>query len=100
MSSNIVLPPLSLWTQDHIRAIYQATTQSETEAAFDAFFANDAQITINGTNVSRADYVNQAKSEKSQEGVGIVAFAGIVEVPSNEDQPILVISPLFYSNFR
>ena len=100
MSSNIVLLPLSLWTQGHIRAIYQATTQDATQAAIDAFLAKDAQITINGTNISRTDFVNQLKSEKFLEAGAIVTFAGTVEVPSDKNQPILVISPPFSFIFR
>ena len=100
MSSNIVLLSLSLWTQDHIRTIYQAATQSATEAAIDAFLAKDVQITINGTEISRTDFVNQINSEKFAEARATVTFAGTVEVPSDEKQPVLVISPFFHSNFE
>ena len=55
MSTAIVLPTLSAWAEGHITALYKAKTDAEYAEAFEAFFAKDTSITINGVHVSRED---------------------------------------------
>jgi predicted benzoate:H+ symporter BenE len=56
MTANIVLPSLASWTQSHITALYQATSQTTFNEALDAFLAKDAKITVNGwVLISRAN---------------------------------------------
>jgi hypothetical protein len=88
---SIVLLSLSNWTESHITAIYQATSQSDTSNALDNFLSKDAVITVNGKAISRADLTKQLQAEKFLEAGAIVTFLGIVEVPTDQTAPVEVI---------
>ena len=100
MAANIVLPSLSSWTQSHITALYQATSPTTFNEALDAFLAKDAQITVNGVLISRANFAKQIQSEQFDEQAAIVTFAGTVSVSSDKEQPVDVISLHFHANFE
>lgn len=100
MSSNIVLPSLTQWTENHITAILQATSQSALTNALDAFLAKNAVITVNGANISRADFAKQIQSEKFDEAQAIVTFIGAVEVPANPNKSVEVIDLHFSQNSK
>ncbi|KAF8809850.1 hypothetical protein BYT27DRAFT_7254191 [Phlegmacium glaucopus] len=84
MSSNIVLPTLTAWTESHIAALYKATSPSGLADALNAFLAVDAEITVNGTKISRADFTNQIQSEKFDEVGAIVTFLGAVSAGKDQ----------------
>ncbi|KAJ7579731.1 hypothetical protein C8J56DRAFT_963488 [Mycena floridula] len=48
MTSAIVLPRLSAWTEGHVQALFTAKTEADFENAFDEFLAKDVSITVNG----------------------------------------------------
>lgn len=87
-STDIVLPSLTQWTEDHITAVLQATSQSDFTGALDAFLSKDAEITVNGVCISRADFAKQIQSEQFDEATAIVTFAGTVGVPANQQSPV------------
>lgn len=90
MTSNIVLPPLSKWAQQHLTTIYQAVKSEDVNSAFDAFISQDVKITLNGKSITRDQYKQSIKGEKFAEASAQVNFVGTVEVPDDEDQPVLV----------
>ena len=92
MSSAIVLPSLSNWTESHISAIYKA--QSDTSSAIDNFLSKDAVIVVNGKKISRDYFGKELQSEKFIEVSASVEFLNIVEVPSDKETPVLVIGSL------
>jgi hypothetical protein len=100
MSTNIVLLPLSNWTESHITAIYSATTQPETSNALDNFLEKNAVLTVNGKTISRSDLTKELQSEKFLEIGASVTFNNIVEVPADKSAPVLVIYLYFHSNFE
>jgi len=88
MSTNIVLPSLSNWTETHISAIYKATSQTATSNALDNFLSKDAVIVVNGKKTSRTDLSKELQSEKFFEVGASVTFLGVVEVPADKDAPV------------
>ena len=90
MASNIVLLPLSKWAQQHITTIYQAVEATNFDSAFDAFISKDVKVTFNGNPITRDQYKQDIKGEKFAETSAQVQFIGTVEVPDDEDQPVLV----------
>lgn len=87
-----VIIPLGDWTQNSISAIYNAKTQSEFSSAFDAFVHEEANITVNGKRLSRAQYKALFQSEKFLEAGATVSFLGSVEVPADKNDPVAVRS--------
>ena len=100
MSTDIVLLSLSKWTESHITAIYNATTQPATSSALDSFLEKDADITVNGKKISGSDLAKELQSEKFLEAGASITFNNIVEVPADKSAPVLVIYLYFHSNFR
>ncbi|PPQ66403.1 hypothetical protein CVT26_011271 [Gymnopilus dilepis] len=88
MAANIVLPSLTNWTEQHITAIFQATSQDDFTSAVNAFLSDKVQITVNGQSVSRTDFVNQLSAETALEQSATVTFSGAVEVPADSTQPV------------
>jgi len=88
MTSAIVLPSLTNWTEDQFSSIVKATTQADFEEAFDNFLAKHARVTVNGSHVSREHYKTLLQSEGAlNQQSATVKFDGAVEVPSNQDAP-------------
>ena len=87
MASNIVLPTLTAWAEQHIVALFQATDEATFDEAFSAFFTKNAKITVNGQHVSLADYKKSIWQAKFLEAGAQVAFTGAVQVPSDADKP-------------
>ena len=96
----IVLPSLSNWTESHISAIYNATSQADASNAIDNFLLKHAVIVVNGKKIHRADFIKELQSKKFLEVVASVKFLGIVEVPANEGNPVEVIGLLFLFQFQ
>lgn len=96
MSTNVTLGPgpvvipLDDWTRDSISAIYNAKTQSDFSSAFDAFIHEEANITVNGKHLSRAQYKALFQDERLLEQFATVSFLGSVEVPANKHEPVAV----------
>lgn len=86
-NSKIALPTLSVFAENNLKAIYQATKQKAFDDAFDAFFAQDVDITVNGRKISREEYKQQLWNEKHDERSASVKFPGVVEVPVDPKQP-------------
>ncbi|KDQ62740.1 hypothetical protein JAAARDRAFT_30645 [Jaapia argillacea MUCL 33604] len=83
MTSAIVLPNLTQWTESRITAILKATSTTDFDQAFDAFIAPDAQITVNGAPLTRDQYKQQLAGEGLLEALASVTFNGAVEVPTD-----------------
>ncbi|KAF8904680.1 hypothetical protein CPB84DRAFT_1677137 [Gymnopilus junonius] len=88
MSTNIVLPNLTNWTEQHLTSIFNATNQTNFTSAVNAFLSDKVAITVNGVSVSRADFVNNISAEKFDEQSATVTFSGAVEVPADSNNPI------------
>ena len=92
MSTAIVLPTLTQWTENHITAIINATNQKDLTSAVDAFLSKDATIVINGIQISHAEFEKQLQLEKFDEAGATTAFVGAVQVPADKDKPFDVSS--------
>jgi len=86
---DIVLPPLTTWAEERLRAIFNAEGKAQLTEAFDAFVAPHAHITVNGASLSRAQYLarfaNEEAAERSQDPAQ-VSFSGAVASPSTANQ--------------
>ncbi|KAJ7191900.1 hypothetical protein GGX14DRAFT_578627 [Mycena pura] len=82
-TSNIVLPPLQTWAEQHLSAVIKATAQADFDAAFDAFVAASARITVNGKQISRDAYKTLLRGASFDEAGAEVAFGGAVQVSTN-----------------
>ena len=80
MSHGPVILTLSSWVETRLEAVLKATTKKDFDAAFDAFVAPHANITLNGEKVSRSHYSQQLWQEQEHERSATVNFKGIVEV--------------------
>ena len=83
MSTAIVLPTLSAWAEGHITALSKANTDAEYAEAFEAFFAKDTSITINGVHLTRAAAKEkrlQVSHGPLQAGSPSVTFSNVVQV--------------------
>lgn len=83
MSSHIAIPSLSQWAEQRLTALYKATDEASLEAAYNAFLAADAQITVNGKHLSGDAYKKQLLASKVLETGAQVVYSGAVEVPEN-----------------
>ncbi|KZT18604.1 hypothetical protein NEOLEDRAFT_1079790, partial [Neolentinus lepideus HHB14362 ss-1] len=84
---SIVPPSLTQWTEEHLSAIFEATTAQDFEQAFDSFIAPDAVITVNDISTSVAQYKQQLHGEGFLEASATVKYDGAVEVPSDANAP-------------
>jgi len=87
MAPGPVLLPLTTWTEEHISAIYNATTTADLDASLDAFLTKHAHITVNGKHLSREGYKALLAAEKANELNARVTFGGAIFVPSNSEKP-------------
>jgi hypothetical protein len=81
-----VLPNLTRWTETHLLGILNAKTKDEFDQAFDWFLAKEAQVTVNGLELSREDYklrlLDVSTAANLVEGVE-VKFGSAVEQESD-----------------
>ncbi|PPQ83922.1 hypothetical protein CVT25_000667 [Psilocybe cyanescens] len=87
MSTAIVLPTLTKWTEQHLTSIFQAQSDADLTSALNTFLSDKAVITVNGKQISRAEYVDQIQSAKFREASASISFAGAVQAPADPDQP-------------
>ena len=85
-SSNIFLPVLSDWAEQRITAIYNATTETDFDIAFNAFISSKCHIIVNGKEMTREQYRQQLRREKSGESSAQVKFLGNVAVDNKARQ--------------
>ncbi|OBZ77565.1 hypothetical protein A0H81_02238 [Grifola frondosa] len=88
MSTNIVLPSLTDWTEQRVTALLTTTTEADFNTAFDAFLSKNVTITVNGQDLTRDQYKQQLRQEKFDEAFAQVQFSGAVEVPADTNRPI------------
>lgn len=82
MSTNIVLPTLTQWVENHVTAIIQSQTQADLQTAVDAFLSKNATIVVNGAQISQAQFVTQLAGETFDEESATVTFTASVAVPA------------------
>lgn len=89
MSEPIILT-LTSWTQTRIQNLFAATTQAQFQEAYDAFFAQDVQLTVNNRTISRSDFENELWQTASTKTSASVQFLGTVEIPTDSSNPLEV----------
>ncbi|KAI0338588.1 hypothetical protein BDW22DRAFT_1432388 [Trametopsis cervina] len=87
MSEPIILT-LTSWTQTRIQNLFAATTQAQFQEAYDAFFAQDVQLTVNNRSISRSDFENELWQTASTKTSASVQFLGTVEIPTDSSNPL------------
>ena len=86
MTSAIVLPTLSVWAQNCVTALFQATNTDDFDTAFAGFMANDVEsIVVNGQQLTKDQLKQQLLSSKALETSAQVTYPGTLEVPSSEE---------------
>lgn len=83
MSVNIILPTLSAWAASRLTGILESKTQDDFNVAFDATFAVECNITVNGESLSRDKYKAQLLQESAagfEESNAVVNIVGQTEV--------------------
>ena len=90
MPTDIVLPNLPNWFQQHINTLYSAKTAQEFDDAFDAFIAQEVSIKVNGKATSRDEYKQMVQGQITGDVGAQVTFNGVVSVPS-EDKDLRAI---------
>ncbi|KAJ7147211.1 hypothetical protein C8R46DRAFT_1231809 [Mycena filopes] len=88
------LSPLTTWAEDSLRAIITATNSRGLSAAFDAFLAPDVDITINGSPLSRADYISK-RVGKGFDPTSSINFTASIEVPAVANSSAAGVVALF-----
>ncbi|CCL99825.1 uncharacterized protein FIBRA_01849 [Fibroporia radiculosa] len=81
--------PIS-WTEASIEAIYKATTEASFSDAFDAFFAEQVEITVNGSHVRRSDYKAEIWQRKADQLSAGVTFKDVVQVNADDNKVVQV----------
>ncbi|KIP06757.1 hypothetical protein PHLGIDRAFT_13669 [Phlebiopsis gigantea 11061_1 CR5-6] len=101
MSGPIILT-LDSWAEQRLQAVLQSTSKQAFDVAFDAFISPLAQITLNGENVSRADYGTYLWKAQAHERSATVDFKGVVAVPKDQDALIQTgeVGLFFVSNIN
>lgn len=59
------LSSLAAWSEDHIRAIFEARTDAEADAAIIRTFASHVVATLNGAPITRAHIVGLVRSMRA-----------------------------------
>ena len=98
MSTDVVFPSLSNWTENLITVIYNATS-AQTSNVLDSFLSKYAVIKFNGKEISRDDLVKELQGENLLEVEVSIKLLGVVEVSANKDVPLDVIGLYFHSDF-
>lgn len=95
MTTNTGLPiilTLTEFVENSITAIYSATTDSALKSALDGFLSKDAKITVNGKQLTLAQYQAQLATERpNNKYTAKVSFVDEVEVPTNAKEPLKVL---------
>ena len=81
MTSAIVLPPLDVWAKERLTALIDAKSQSDFDAAFNSFIAEDVKVIFNGANLTRDEYKKQLQGERILEEAATVTVADTVVAP-------------------
>ncbi|KIJ66893.1 hypothetical protein HYDPIDRAFT_166337 [Hydnomerulius pinastri MD-312] len=100
MSANIVLPTLSAWAASRLSGLLESTTQAAFNAAFEATFARNCNITVNGKHLSREQYMAQLLEQSGaapEERDASVNIEGQLEVEGDQGQLSGLVG-LFYTS--
>ncbi|KAF9223681.1 hypothetical protein BS17DRAFT_753610 [Gyrodon lividus] len=100
MSINIVLPTLSAWAASRLSGLLESTTQAAFDSAFDATFASNCNITVNGKQLSREQYKTQLLEQSGaapEERAASVNVQGQLEVEGGQGQLSGLVG-LFYTS--
>ena len=82
MSSNIVLPDLPTWVQQHIQDVYSAKSDKDFNQAFDLFVAPDATIRLNGRQMQRDEYKKVLRGQTTGDARADIEFRDVVAAPA------------------
>lgn len=99
--SLLVLPTLTAWTSSRLTAVLTAKTQAEFTTAFDALFARNVDVTLNGKHLSREQYQAQLLSQSSaaaEEQGASVSVQGQLEVQGDKGQIVSYLLIPLHSN--
>ncbi|PCH42872.1 hypothetical protein WOLCODRAFT_74217 [Wolfiporia cocos MD-104 SS10] len=89
--SGPILQPISSWAESRISEIYTSTTAADFDTAFNNFLAENAQITVNGKNISRDEYKKLLLQQKADERNANVRFQDTVTVPGDKCDLFMII---------
>ena len=93
-----ILPSLSAWAAAHLTSVLESKTKDKFDAAFDATFAADCNITFNGTSLSRDAYKAKLLAESAaapEERDAAVTIEGQTEVETgNQGQLVGNVSSI------
>ncbi|KAJ3540168.1 hypothetical protein NM688_g6263 [Phlebia brevispora] len=85
MRDTLAVTSLDIFVEDNLKTLYQATSKKVFDIAFESFFAEHLDVTVNGEAVSRAQYKQELWCERYAERNATVAFHGVLAVPSDNE---------------
>ncbi|KAH0833222.1 hypothetical protein J3R83DRAFT_12282 [Lanmaoa asiatica] len=100
MSVNIVLPTLSAWAASRLTGLLESKTQADFNTTFDATFAVDCHVNVNGKPLSRAEYKTQLFSQSAaapEESDAVVNIEGQTEVETGHQGQLSGLVGIFYT---
>ncbi|KAJ7579729.1 hypothetical protein C8J56DRAFT_963487 [Mycena floridula] len=98
MTSAIVLPRLSAWTEGHVQALFTAKTEADFESAFDVFLAKNVSVTVNGAHITRDAYKQRLQADRALERSATVTFGGVVQVDKEHSDDFKSSMVLLFRN--
>lgn len=91
-NATIKLPSLTLWSQEHIRAIFESSTNEESIQAIDETFSSNIKATLNGKQVDQFEIKQLVLSMRAESPNGLrVEWKQTVEVPQDAYNRVLLI---------
>ncbi|KAH7884381.1 hypothetical protein F5I97DRAFT_1889097 [Phlebopus sp. FC_14] len=100
MSVNIVLPTLSAWATGGLSSLLQSTTETAFDTTFDAIFAHNVNVTLNGKQISRDEYKAELLTQSGAAPLradASVNVEGQLEVPGDQGQLSGIVG-IFYTS--
>ena len=91
----IALSSLTQWSQEHVRAIFESSSNEECIQAVEETFSNDIKATINGKQVDRREIKQSVLSMRAESSGGLrVEWKHTVEVPQDTYNRVNFFAPV------
>ena len=93
------LSSLTQWSQEHIRAIFESSSNEEFIQALEETFSRDLKATVNGKQVGRQEIKQSVLTMRAESSGGLrVEWKQMVEVPQDTYNRVIFFKPAS-SNF-
>jgi hypothetical protein len=91
----IALSSLTQWSQEHVRAIFESSSNEKSIQAVEETFSSDIKATINGKQVDRQEIKQSVLSMRAESSSGLrVEWKHTVEVPQDTYNRVKFFEPV------